>query len=1149
MEHSNFVHLHVHSQYSLLDGAIRFEDLFDLAKEYRMNAVALTDHGNLFGAIEFYQKAIQHGIKPIVGCEVYVAPGSRLEKKGGVGEGAYHLTLLVTNRSGYFNLLKLVSLAHLEGFYYKPRVDKELLQQHQEGLIALSGCMKGEVAVHAGRGEMRKALEVAEEYAKIFDQHRFYIELQSNGVENQAVLNERLLEIAHERGLPLAATNDCHYLHRQDAPAHEALLCIQTGKTLGEVDRMKFASDEFFFKSAVEMGALFGEHREALTNTVEIADRCNLELRFEEKHIPKITVPPGESLNSTLEKMAREGLERRLLAFQEQNASPGRQDPYWARLEEELKIIKSMGYAGYFLIVADFIHYAKSHRIPVGPGRGSAAGSLVAYSLNITDLDPIAYDLIFERFLNPGRKSSMPDVDVDFCMEGRDDVIRYVMEKYGKENVAQIITFGKMQARAVIRDVGRVMEIPYAEVDRIAKLIPATLNITLDQALDQEPKLKELSKKDPRIESLFRVARSLEGLARHASTHAAGVVIANKPLMEYLPLYRGQDGEVMTQYSMKDVEKIGLVKFDFLGLKTLTVVNNAIQLIEKQRGVKLDLSQLPLDDRETYELLGSGSTSGIFQLESSGMRDLLTKLRPENFREIIALVALYRPGPLGSGMVEEFIKRKHGKEAIRYEVKDLEEILSDTYGVIVYQEQVMRIASKLANFSLEDADILRRAMSKKDPREMDMQKAKFLEGARKNRIHASKAEKIFDLMAKFAEYGFNKSHSAAYALLAYQTAYLKAHHPLEFMAASLTSEVQNPEKIVKYLAECRDLGAEILPPDINESDKSFTVAEGQLRFGLAAVKNVGDAALDAILAEREKGGKFRSLFDFCQRADLRKVNRRVVESLIKCGAFDFSKVFRSRMLTVLDDLLERSQTVQRKKGESQLSMWAEAGAGLEERYPEIDEFPESQLIVFEKETIGFYISRHPLARFQEAIRRQTSEDTSTLAKRKNGGEVKVCGVVSDLKEIMTKKGDRMGFLTLEDMKGFVEVILFPEVFKASLPVLRGADPIVVRGTLDQSEEHVKIKATDVRPLPEVPVSSGRAVHVKVPLATVTPSQLEELKGMIADNRGGHKVILHLTAGDRQETAIAFSDQYTVEPSPLFQDHVRDLFHFSQISID
>jgi len=1149
MQRADFIHLHVHSQYSLLDGAIRFEEMFELAKKYRMDAVALTDHGNMFGAIEFYQKAIQHGIKPIVGCEIYMAPGSRFEKKAGPGEGAYHLTLLAMNRTGYFNLVKLVSLAYLEGFYYKPRVDKELLSQYHEGLMSLSGCMKGEVAVLAGKGEMKQALRAAEEYEKIFDRDRFFIEIQHNGVENQELLNERLLEIAHQRSLRMVATNDCHYLHREHASAHEALLCIQMGKTLGESDRMRFASDEFYFKSPEEMRDLFKDHPETLVHTVEIAERCNLELKFEEKHIPRISVPPGETLNSNLDRLAREGLERRLSPHREREGFNEWSVSYWARLEEELKIIKSMGYAGYFLIVADFIHFAKGRRIPVGPGRGSVAGSLVAYSLNITDLDPIEYDLLFERFLNPGRKSSMPDVDVDFCMEGRDDVIHYVMEKYGKENVAQIITFGKLQARAVIRDVGRVMEIPYAEVDRIAKLIPSTLNITLDQSLDQEPRLRELIKKDARVESLFRIAKTLEGLTRHASTHAAGVVIANKPLMEYLPLYRGQDGEVMTQYSMKDVEKIGLVKFDFLGLKTLTVVNNTIQLVEKERGVKIDLSQIPLNDPNAFALLGSGDTLGIFQLESSGMRDLLTKVKPESFKEIIALVALYRPGPLGSGMVEEFIKRKHGKESIRYETQELEGILKDTYGVIVYQEQVMRIASTLANFSLEDADILRRAMSKKDPREMEMQKERFLEGTRKNRIPRGKAEKIFDLMAKFAEYGFNKSHSAAYALLAYETAYLKAHYPIEFMAASLTSEVQNPDKIVKYIAECRELGIKILPPDINESYRNFTVVGSQIRFGLAAVKNVGDAAIDVILTERDAGEKFQSLHDFCYRMDLRKVNRRVIESLIKCGAFDFSKVYRSQMLTFLDDLLERSQSAQRKRGEAQLSMWMSSERREEVHYPDIDEFPESQLITFEKETLGFYITRHPLTRFQEVIRRHTSEDTSTLMARKNGGEIKICGLVSELKEIVTKKGDRMAFLTLEDTKGFVEVILFPEVFKAALPVVRGSEPILVRGTLDPSDEHVKIKATEVQVLSEVAPLSWKTLHLKIPLASLTPPQLEELRGLIVENKGDYKVWLHLVDAKERETVIALSDQFTVEPSSRFQDHLRTLFQSSRISLE
>ena len=1146
MQHSDFVHLHVHSQYSLLDGAIRFEDLFDLAKKYQMPAIALTDHGNMFGVVEFYQKAIQHGIKPVVGCEVYVAPGSRHEKKAAPGgEGPYHLTLLVKNRTGYFNLLKLISLSHLEGFYYKPRVDKEILSQYHEGLIALSGCMKGEVAVLAARKEMKKAVKAAEEYEKIFDQGRFFIEIQNNGVENQFELNQRLLELARERSLKVVATNDCHYLQRKDSKAHEVLLCIQTGKTLQESDRMKFSSEEFYFKSPQEMGDLFRDIPEAMAHTMEIAEACNLELKFDEKHIPRVSVPTGESLSSYFEKLAREGLEKRLAVL----GSRIEPEQYRARLEEELGIIKSMGFPGYFLIVADFINYAKNIGIPVGPGRGSAAGSLVAYSLNITDLDPIEYDLLFERFLNPGRKSSMPDVDVDFCMDRRDEVIQYVTDKYGKDKVAQIITFGKMQARAVIRDVGRVMDIPYAEVDRIAKLIPGTLNITLDQALEQEPRLREAISKDPRVESLFTVAKSLEGLTRHASTHAAGIVIANKPLMEYLPLYRGQNGEVMTQFTMKDVEKIGLVKFDFLGLKTLTVLDQTVKLVEKERGVNVNLSQLPLDDPDTYALLSSGATLGIFQLEGTGMRDLLIKLKPEQFTDIIALVALYRPGPLGSGMVDEFIKRKQGKESISYDIKDLEDILKDTYGVIVYQEQVMRIASTLANFSLEDADILRRAMGKKDPKEMEKQKEKFLEGARKKKIPPKKAERTFDLMAKFAEYGFNKSHSAAYALIAYQTAYLKSHHPVEFMAASLTCEVQNPDKIVRFIAECREMGIGILPPDMNESDKKFTVVGDKIRFGLAGVKNVGDAAIDVILEERKARGAFRSLQDFCNRVDSRKVNRRVVESLIKCGAFSFSKGRRSQMLAALEEILECSQTTQKMKGEPQLSMWGVQPKEEEERYPDMDEFPEKQLVAFEKEMLGFYITRHPLASYEREIKRLTQDDTATLSKRQNGDEVKVCGLVSQMKEIVTKKGDRMGFLSLEDMKGFVEVILFPEAFKSALPHLRGGDPVLVRGTLDLGEDHVKIKAAEVRPLSEPSDASMGNFHLKIPLVSLTPSQLEDLKELIVENRGVTKVHLHLIDGEQRETVIALSDQFSVDPSQQFKNHVKHLFQSSVISME
>jgi len=1150
MVQSDFIHLHVHSQYSLLDGAIRFEEAFDLAKRYGMKAMALTDHGNMFGAIEFYQLAIKHGIKPIVGCEIYVSPGSRLEKKMGErGEGNYHLTLLAKNEMGYFNLLKLVSLGHLEGFYYKPRVDKELLSRYQGGLIALSGCMKGEVAVHANRGEMKKAIQVAEDYRKIFEGRRFFIEIQNNGVENQLQVNERLLEIGHQLSLPAVATNDCHYLNRKDAKAQEVLLCIQTGKTLQDNDRMRFASDEFYFKSPQEMAALFQNTPEAIVHTMEIAEACNLEMRFDEKHIPRIAVPSGETAEGYLEKLARQGLDRRLSRYERESDFKDRASHYKLRLEEELKVIKSMGYPGYFLIVYDFIHYAKSHKIPVGPGRGSAAGSLVAYALNITDLDPIEYGLIFERFLNPGRKSSMPDVDVDFCMEGRDGVIQYVSEKYGKENVAQIITFGKMQAKAVVRDVGRVLGIPYAEVDRIAKMIPNKIDITLEQAVHQEAGLREAIARDTRIASLFEIARSLEGLARHASTHAAGVVIANKPLMEYLPLQRGQNGEVMTQYAMKQVEAIGLVKFDFLGLKTLTVVDQTIQMIEKNRHVKLGLSEIPLDDPEVYALLGAGSNLGIFQLESSGMRDLLIKLKPQRFKDIIALVALYRPGPLDSGMVGEFIKRKHGQESIRYEHPALEEILNDTYGVIVYQEQVMRIASAMANFSLEDADNLRRAMSKKDALEMERQKEKFLEGAKKNRISAKKAEKIFEQMETFGRYGFNKSHSAAYALLAYQTAYLKTYYPIEFMAALLTSEAQNAEKIVRYISECREMGIAILPPDVNESFNHFAVSGNQIRFGLTAVKNVGGAAIDAIMTEREGKGRFQSLSDFCNRVDLRKVNRRVIESLIKCGAFDFSKAYRSQMLTALGDLLEQSQSAQRKKGEPQLSMLLDESRDFKEEYPDVDEFPENQLVAFEKETIGFYISRHPLSRYQEEIKKHTEIDISGLTRLQNGTEVRICGLVNTLKEIVTKKGDRMAFLTLEDMKGFVEIILFPEVFKAALPCLRGGDPLLVTGTLDLSEEHTKIKATDIQPLKEPSASSTKPLRLKIPLSSLTSSRLADLKEIILANRGSSTILLHFIDGTNRETVVALSDEYTVDPTQRFKNHIQDLFKFSPIGFE
>jgi len=1149
MNKGQFVHLHLHSQYSLLDGTIRFEELFALAKKHKMPAVALTDHGNMFGAIEFYQKAIKNGIKPIIGCEIYVAPRSRFEKKSrDASERSYHITLLAKNKTGYYNLIKLISLAHLEGFYYKPRIDKDLLRQYNEGLIALSGCLKGEISSLLNKGEDQEAERVTLEYSEIFPPDRFFLEIQENGVENQGAINEKLCAMAGKLSLPVVATNDCHYLRREDARAHEVLLCIQTGKTINDADRMRFSTDQFYFTSPEEMRTLFTGREEAITNTMLIADQCNLELKFEEYHFPRFVVPPGESLDSYLENLAEEGLEKRLSEMGRGGGTAARgREEYFTRLGKELATIKSMGFSGYFLIVSDFINYAKKRGIPVGPGRGSAAGSLVAYSLGITELDPLRYGLLFERFLNPER-ISMPDVDVDFCMRGRDEVIRYVTEKYGNDSVAQIITFGKMQAKAVIRDVGRALDMPYNEVDRIAKLIPNTLNITLDQTLLQEPKLRELMESEERVRSLISTAKSLEGLVRHASTHAAGVVISNKPLMEYLPLYRGQNGEIITQYAMGDVEKIGLIKFDFLGLKTLTVLDKAAEMINRNGDREIDIHHLNLGDKKTFELLGSGATTGIFQLESSGMKELLVKLKPESFDDIIALVALHRPGPLGSGMVDDFIKRKHGKVPIHFEIPQMEEILRETHGVIVYQEQVMKIAGSLANFSLGDADVLRRAMSKKDSKEMEKQKEKFLVGARKKGIDSQKVDRVFDLMAKFAEYGFNKSHSAAYALIAYQTAYLKAHYRLEFMAALLTCEMENTDKIVKYIGECQDMGIDILPPDVNESYKDFTVIGNKIRFGLAAVKNVGSGAVDSIISEREKNGPFRDSFDFCQRVDLRKVNKRVLESLIKCGAFDFTGAHRSQMMASLNEAIEMAQLRQRERLDKQVSLFvayggAEATEGGPRQLPDIEEWHENQLLSFEKETLGFYITSHPLARYEEDIKRFTSEDTASVAKLESGKEVKVCGVVSTFKEITTRKGERMAFATLEDLKGVVEVILFPDVFLSSLPYLKGDEPILVKGILDTGEDTHKIKANEVISFSKIKEKSISGVHINLTTPGLTKELLERLKSILLAERGRCPVFLHMIIPNRSETVISLPDQFNVAPSDDMAKEVEEVFGY------
>jgi len=1098
----------------LLDGANQIDALIQQIKAFGMPAVAITDHGNMFGAVEFYQKARAAGVKPIIGCEAYLAPGSRLTREGHLAHNDYyHLILLAANQAGYQSLIKLVSKAYLDGFYYKPRMDKELLQQHHEGLIALSGCLSGEVPYLIGQKDMDGAIRAAGEYQEIFGRGRFYLEVQANGLESQRVANQGLVEIHRKLRIPLAATNDCHYLKKEDARPHDVMLCLQTGKTLNDPNRLRFDTDQLYVKSAEEMVAEFAEFPEAVRNTCRIADECSLDLAFNRSYLPQYKVPEGYTRETYLEKLATEGLAARL---QERPRSlPA--DAYALRLREELTVIISMGYAGYFLIVWDIINFARSRGIPVGPGRGSAAGSLVAYALRITDIDPLEYHLLFERFLNPERVT-MPDIDMDFCMDRRGDVINYVIEKYGADHVSQIITFGTLGAKAAIRDVGRVMEIPYAEVDRVAKLVPSQLNITLEDALAQEPRLRELTETDPKITELMATARSLEGLARHASTHAAGVVISDEPLTDHVPLYKGANDEVVTQYSMGDIEKIGLVKFDFLGLKTLTMINHAVLLIDGSRSggaAPLEMARLPVDDAATYALLASGRTTGIFQLESPGMRNLLVKIKPECFEDLIAILALYRPVPLESGMVDDFIARKRDPSKIRYDPPALEPLLKETYGVIVYQEQVMAIANKLAGFSLGQADLLRRAMGKKKPEEMEKQKALFIQGAKKNHLSEKKAEKLFDLMAYFAGYGFNKSHSAAYAMVTYQTAYLKAHHPTEFMAALLTSEMGNADKMVGYLTECRELGIRVLPPDVNESHVDFTVVDGGIRFGLAAIKNVGEAAVESIIASRERDGRFVSFFDFCRRSDLHKVNKRVLEGLIKAGAFDSTGARRAQLTAVLDEAVDEAGAAQRARERGQTSIfggWEQDGGQAEAedgsaRLPDVPEWDHQTLLKYERELTGFYITAHPLAPHAAAIREFSTASTQTLSEHGDGKEVKLCGIVAAVRAMTTKKGDRMAYFQLEDLQGLVEVIAFPDLYKTAVALLTPEHLIQVTGTIDRTEKGTRLKGLRIESLMNLQAKAVSRVTIRLTDGPEALARLGELQEILRRHPGPAAVSL------------------------------------------
>lgn len=1137
MNSADFVHLHLHTQYSLLDGAIRIEDLMKKAVDYNMPAVAVTDHGSMFGIVQFYKEAKKHHIKPIIGCEVYVAPGDMLEKDSttGLADVAYHLTILVKDAVGYKNLIKMVSLSYLDGFYYRPRIDKKLLEGHSEGLIALSGCMKGEVAYMIRQGDMAKAEEVAAFYAKTMGAGNFYLELQENGIVEQAEINKGLKEISKRLSIPLVATNDCHYLNREDARAHEVLLCIQTGKKLSDEKRMKMSTDEFYFKSPDEMKALFHDTPEAISNTVDIANRCNFEFDFNTIHLPKYEPPSDTNPSDYLGDRVRHGLEERLRAM---GADEKTRDIYYARKRAELEVINKMGYAAYFLIVWDIIDYARRHGIPVGPGRGSAAGSLVAYALKITNIDPIRYGLIFERFLNPDRVS-MPDIDIDFCKEGREEMIAYVAEKY--KNVSQIITFGSMNARAVIRDVGRVMDIPYGEVDKIAKMIPEKIGITLEEAIAEKKELDGLISKDRQVAELFKIAATLEGLGRHASTHAAGVVISPKPITEYLPLYKNtRSGDITTQLQMSDVEELGMLKMDFLGLRTLTVIKKTEDEIRKQ-APNFSVEDLPVDDEPTYKLLGEGKTSGVFQLESSGLKDIIRSLKPRVFEDIIALVALYRPGPLGSGMVTDFIARKHGRIPTNNIIPELDLVLNETHGVILYQEQVMKIASVVGGFSLGEADLLRRAMGKKKPEAMAKLREKFTTGAKKKGINEVKAKKIFDNMEYFAGYGFNKSHSAAYGLISYWTAYLKAHYPTEYMASVLSSEMGDTDKIMTYIFECREMGIAVLPPDINECGVDFLVKGKDIRFGLAAVKNVGESAVKAIMEAREKTGRFDSFFSFLKNADLRVVNRRVVESLIKCGAFDSIDGNRAKLFNSIDASLEAGQRIQRDKKSGQASLF---GGSVEEDIVNMkveSETPwtEMELLHNEKEALGFYITGHPLNGFKRDIEIFTSDDTNSLVDKKESTDISIAGIVAGRRIFATKRGEQMATVTIEDLKGLIEVVIFPKLYANLSNMIYDNNIIWVKGALKFDRGKHSINAEDIHPLDQLRGYLSSTLHVEINPLTAAET-VEELKLVLSKYKGDSAISIHLRFLDGGGYKIVVDDSIKVDPADEMIDEVSKI---------
>jgi DNA polymerase-3 subunit alpha len=1138
---TDFVHLHNHSHYSLLDGAVTVQDLVTKTHQLGMKALALTDHGAMFGAIEFYKAALANDVRPIIGCEMYLAPDDHRHKtKTGPGaEAAFHLILLAKDEVGYHNLMKLSSIAYLDGFYYKPRIDKQLLQEYHEGLICLTACLKGEVPqaiLHRGTDVARS---VAGEYHDIFGED-FYLEIQSHGLPEEEHVNPAILQISRDLDIPVVATNDTHYLEQEHAEAQDLLLCIQTGKNREDRNRLRFATNTFYLKSPQEMEQLFHQTPQALTRTAEVAEKCNLVLHFNQKHLPRFPLPRGEeSLDGYLSKLAREGLRRRF---------PEPDPDMIDRLEHELKVINQMGYSGYFLIVRDFVKFAKDHGIPVGPGRGSAAGSLVSYCLEITDLNPLKYGLIFERFLNPDR-ISMPDIDIDFSDDGRAEVIQYVKEKYDENNVTQIITFGKMLARQVVRDVGRVIGLAYGEVDKIAKLIPHSPNMTIKKALSQVAELRELVDSSPEYQELIQHSLVLEGLNRNAGTHAAGVVITPGELTEYLPLYRNSDQEITSQYDMNTIESIGLLKMDFLGLRTLTVIQNTLKLLAK-KGLKISLDHIPLDDPDTFRLFGEGETVGVFQFESSGMREHLVKLKPERLDDLIAMNALYRPGPMD--MIADFIRWKHGDEKIEYIHPVLEPILSETYGVIVYQEQVIQIVQEVAGMSLAKADMMRRAMGKKKPEEMLRLKEEFIEGAQKHKkLTSDQAEALFDLIGKFSRYGFVKSHSACYALVAYHTAYLKTHHPVEFMAASLTSEMGNSDRMSILIDECRRMGISVLPPDVNLGDHQFTVREGEIRFGLGAVKNVGEAAIQTIVETRRKQGPYNSLYDLVEHVDLRQINRKVLESLIRCGAADSLEGHRAQQLAALDEILNYGNIVQEDRLRGQTSLFMSGGDEAilpRPPLPDVPEWSTMERLTAEKELLGFYVSGHPLDRYRSEVKAFSTYTFARMSDAEDGASVRAPGIITSVKRIMTKNAKPMAFITLEDFTGSIEVIVFPECLEKVGKLIQEDQMVVVLGRVSTKEnEGAKVIADEIISLADARERFTEHLLLEVDESHMNDDLMDKMESLFQKSPGSVNVFFKVKPNSGNPFTVR-SNKYRVSSETPLINHLRQLLGDKNVKI-